>query len=159
MSRTTDAESSCPERCRWETSAMPVRTKRWNDPQSPDDGFRLLICRYRPRGVPKQAEPWDGWCTALAPSKELHAAAYGKNDTPPIGWDEYARRFLAEVKAHRYWIDSFAARVREGGTITLLCSSACEDPARCHRSLVQGLIEEVAASGSTRAAVMRRRSD
>ncbi len=32
---------------------MPIRTKRWNDPRDPGDGFRLLVCRYRPRGLRK----------------------------------------------------------------------------------------------------------
>lgn len=126
---------------------MPVRTKRWNDPVSADDGFRLLICRYRPRGVPKLSEPWDAWCNALAPSKELHAARYGKTGAA-IDFAEYTRRFLGEMEGRQYWIESFAARVRAGETLTLLCSSACEDPAACHRSLVQGLIEAAAATSS-----------
>lgn len=135
---------------------MPVHSKRWNDPVSPQDGFRLLICLYRPRGVPKVSEPWDAWCNALAPSKELHAAVYGKSG-PAISFEEYTRRFLDEMSARRYWIDSFAARVRAGDTITLLCSSACEDPARCHRTLVQRLIEAAAASSSSGAVVNRNR--
>src|SRR3954462_847687 len=28
-----------------EGRAMPIRTRRWNDPREPDDGFRLLVCR------------------------------------------------------------------------------------------------------------------
>lgn len=27
---------------------VPVRTKRWNDPPEVEEGYRLLICRYRP---------------------------------------------------------------------------------------------------------------
>ena len=135
---------------------MPIRTKRWNDPVSSDDGFRLLICRYRPRGVPKQGEPWDAWCNALAPSTELHAARYGKTGDA-IDFEEYTRRFLAEMAERRYWIDSFAARVREGEMLTLLCSSACEDAATCHRTLVKALIEGVAAD-SGKPGVTRGRS-
>ena len=40
---------------------MPVHTKRWDDPRSPEDGFRLLVTRYRPRGVRKEDETWDAW--------------------------------------------------------------------------------------------------
>ncbi len=123
---------------------MPIRTKRWNDPAEPEDGYRLLICRYRPRGVAKEAEPWDAWCNALAPSVELHAAAYGKEGTEPIPWPEYERRFAEEMKRQRYWIESFAGRVKGGQTITLLCSSACVDPERCHRTLVKKLLEDAA---------------
>jgi len=30
---------------------LPVRMRRFNDRRLPGDGLRLLICRYRPRGV------------------------------------------------------------------------------------------------------------
>jgi uncharacterized protein YeaO (DUF488 family) len=123
---------------------MPVRTKRWNDPVEGADGYRLLICRYRPRGVPKGTEPWDAWCQVLSPSVELHAAAYGKAGAPPIAWQEYETRFMQEMTRYPYWIETFAERVRAGDTLTLLCSSACVDPARCHRTLVKQLIEAAA---------------
>ena len=123
---------------------LPVRTKRWNDPKEDDDGYRLLICRYRPRGVPKSEETWDAWCKALGPSEELHAAAYGKTG-PALEFAEYERRFLEEMTSQRYWIEGFAAHLRKGDTITLLCSSACVDPARCHRTIVERLLREAAA--------------
>lgn len=122
---------------------MPVYTKRWNDPVGPEDGFRLLICRHRPRGVPKATQPWDASCPALAPSAQLVAAFYGKSG-PPLSFEEYAVRFHRELEGAGYWINSFAQRVHEGGSLTLLCSSACVDEARCHRSLVKALIERAA---------------
>jgi uncharacterized protein YeaO (DUF488 family) len=39
---------------------MPIKTKRWNDPKDADEVLRILVCRYRPRGLPKQKET----CTA-----------------------------------------------------------------------------------------------
>ncbi len=118
-----------------------LKTKRWNDPKEPDDGFRLLVCRYRPRGVKTEDETWDAWQPALGPSKELHAAVYGKSG-PPIAWDEYARRYREEMSRQGFWIRGFAKRVRAGENLTLLCSSACIDPARCHRTLLAEMIEE-----------------
>ena len=134
---------------------MPVRTKRWNDPAEQGDGLRLLICRYRPRGVPREGEPWDAWSTALAPSAALHAAAYGKG-AAPIAWDEYERRFRAEMEQSGFWISGFAARVAAGDTITLLCSSACTDAQRCHRTIVKQLIEEAALLQTGAPSVQRR---
>jgi uncharacterized protein YeaO (DUF488 family) len=118
-----------------------IKTKRWNDPIERDDGHRLLICRYRPRGVRKDAETWDAWAPQLGPSRELHADYYGKHG-PPIGWPEFRRRYFAEMKTQREAIASLAARVAEGETITLLCSSACTDPERCHRILLRKLVED-----------------
>lgn len=120
-----------------------IHTKRWNDPRSEADGYRLLVCRYRPRGVKKEDEPWDAWCPALAPSAALHAAVYGKQG-PAIDWAEYTRRFDAEMAHQRFWIEGFAKRVRGGETLTLLCSSACTDPARCHRTILKRMLEEAA---------------
>jgi uncharacterized protein YeaO (DUF488 family) len=127
---------------------MPLKTKRWNDPRGSDDGYRLLICRYRPRGVKKADETWDGWCSHLAPSKKLHADFYGKNG-PPISWEEYRQRFLEEMQAQGEMIAELAAMIAEGKTITLLCSSACTDENHCHRTLLKGLIEQRLAAPTT----------
>jgi len=125
---------------------MPIKTKRWNDPREENDGFRLLICRYRPRGVKKEDETWDAWQARLGPSRELHAAYYGKHGDP-IGWDVYRETYLTEMKAQQEAISELADRVRAGETITLLCSSACVDAMRCHRLLLKELILAAAASG------------
>lgn len=122
---------------------MPIKTRPWNAPNEPDDGYRLLICRYRPRGVRKQDETWHGWCPDLGPTRQLHADFYGKNGDP-IPFDEYVRRYLAEMQGEfqRDMIDELADLVREGKTVTLLCSSACTDETHCHRTLLRGLIEQ-----------------
>jgi uncharacterized protein YeaO (DUF488 family) len=126
---------------------MPLKTKRWDDPKDPDDGYRLLICRYRPRALPKKKETWHNWLCCLGPSRKLHADFYGKNG-PPIGWEEYRRRYLEEMQAQipQDFIEELAAMITEGKTITLLCSSACTDESRCHRSLMRQLIEERGAT-------------
>jgi uncharacterized protein YeaO (DUF488 family) len=122
-----------------------IRTRRWNDPKKKSDGMRLLVCRYRPRALPKSDETWDLWWSHLGPSKELHAAYYGKHGQTPIDWEEYRRRYLEEMKEQEESIGLLAEKVAAGKTITLLCSSACTDEAHCHRSLLRQLIEERAA--------------
>ena len=123
---------------------MPIRTRRWNDPRQPDDGFRLLICRYRPRALPKAQETWDAWMPMLGPSRQLHADFYGKHG-PPIEWPGYRARYLAEIESQRPRIEALAERLRRGETITLLCSKACDDEGRCHRTLLRKLVEEAVA--------------
>ena len=119
---------------------MPIKSKRWNEPKDTDEVFRVLICRYRPRGLRKQDETWDKWLSNLGPSRKLHADYYGKHG-PPIGWDEYQQRYLAEMKAQEELIDELAKLAAEGKTVTLLCSSACTDATHCHRTLLKQLIE------------------
>src|SRR4051812_35015630 len=114
----------------YNTHIVPIRTRRWNDRRLPGDGLRLLVCRYRPRGVRKEDETWDEWNPHLGPSKDLHADAYGKRGRE-IDWNEYRERYLQEMKAQVPRIVTLAERVRQGGTITLLCSTACEDDDRC----------------------------
>ncbi len=126
---------------------MPIKTRRWNDRKEADDHFRVLICRYRPRALPKKDETWHAWYKDLGPSRELHADFYGKNG-PPITWEQYRERYLKEMQQAQpqELIEGLAELVAEGKTITLLCSSACEDETHCHRTLLRQLIEERVAA-------------
>ena len=121
---------------------MPIRTRRWDDPKEDGDGLRILICRYRPRGVAKAAETWDVWMPDLGPSRELHAAVYGKGGRVGLDWVSYRLRYLAEMRSQGERIEELAKKVKAGETITLLCSSQCERESRCHRSLLRELIEK-----------------
>ncbi len=125
-----------------------VKTKRLADPVEPSDGARVLIARYRPRGVKKSAETWQRWDKRLAPSVALVDAWYGKRrrggklvgKTAPIAWDEYRRRFAEEMASGeaRAALAEYAARAAAGEVITLLCY--CPDPERCHRGLVAQML-------------------
>ena len=121
---------------------MPLKTKRWNDPKDPDDGFRLLVTRYRPRGVSKADETWDEWNPQLGPDKALHAAVY-TDMASKIPWPLYRKHYIEQQKKNAQVISDLARRVRGGETITLLCSSACVREGRCHRSILKELIEAV----------------
>jgi uncharacterized protein YeaO (DUF488 family) len=121
---------------------MALKTKRWNDPREDDDGARVLVCRYRPRGVRKVDETWDLWYPQLGPSKELHRAVWPKTGSA-IPWPAYRKRYIAEQKENAELIAELARREGAGETITLLCSSACERESRCHRSILRELIEAV----------------
>ena len=118
-----------------------IRTRRWNDPRKADDGLRILICRYRPRGVAEKDETWHLWWNQLAPGKDLHAAFYGKA-TAAIGIDEFRRRYFEEMAEQTETIDFLAKEVGAGKTITLLCATACTRGSQCHRSMLKQLIEQ-----------------
>jgi uncharacterized protein YeaO (DUF488 family) len=141
---------------------MPVRTKRWNDAVDPGDGFRLLVCRLRPRGVPTRSQPWDDWWPDLGPSRRLLDEFHGKSIRDgagdagdaaaadvPLPWAEYVPRYLEEMRGdtQRWRLRALAERVAAGETVTLLCSSACTDPDRCHRTLLARLIGKKAPPG------------
>lgn len=129
---------------------MAVKTKSLRDPVEERDGTRVLIARYRPRGVRLGAESWEVWDQRLAPSAALLDALRGKQREgrrvverggAGLSWEEFTRRFREELAgddaraALREWRD----RARAGGTITVLCHCAAADT--CHRRIVQGLLE------------------
>jgi uncharacterized protein YeaO (DUF488 family) len=121
---------------------MSISTKRWNDPSTSADGWRILVCRYRPRALKKADETWDTWYPQLGPSKKLHADARGKNRSKPISRLIYKKRYLKEMQ-HRQAQDliiCLAKLVKAGGKITLLCSSNCTDEKKCHRSLLKKIL-------------------
>ena len=117
-----------------------LKTKRWDEPAEPDDGTRILITRYRPRGLRKEDETWSEWRKNLGPSAELLAAYNGKNGMS-IGWMQYRNQYLREMIPQAAEIKALAQRVASGESITLLCSAQCLREARCHRSLLKTLIE------------------
>lgn len=139
--------------------AMPtgaILTRRWNDPPWPDEGVRLLVTRYRPRGVAKADEAWDEWDANLGPSVELHRAAYGKG-VLAIPWDTYRVLYLREMRQRTEKVAALADRVMAGQAVTLLCSSACDRESRCHRSLLRELINaEVACRNAAHGGPPRR---
>lgn len=120
---------------------MPLKTKRWCDPVEPDDGLRVLVCRYRPRGLPKAKETWNVWMRDLGPSPGLFDAFFGKGQTP-ITLDQYKERYVEEMQAQREKIEELVARVDRGESVTLLCSRDCILPPICHRTVLAELIDK-----------------
>ena len=118
-----------------------IRLKRIYDPPSPDDGRRILITRYWPRGVPKNAV--DEYTTRVAPSRELLRQFKHEGLT----WKEYVPRYRDEMRQPQAVTDiERLAKLAESGTITLMCT--CEDERRCHRSLLRGLLLRTQAGGA-----------
>ena len=76
------------------------------------------------------------------PSRGLLDAFHGKGGYTPLPWADYVPRYLAEMEGPgQLWrIRDLARRLAQGETITLLCSAACTDPERCHRTLLAGLL-------------------
>jgi uncharacterized protein YeaO (DUF488 family) len=117
-----------------------LKTRTWPAPQEPDDGFRVLITRYRPRALPKAKETWDQWMRNLGPSVELFDAFRGKGQ-PAITLATYKQRYAEEMKQQTEAIAGLAARLDGGENVTLLCSKDCLIPEACHRSVLAKLVE------------------
>ena len=104
------------------------------DPRSPNDGLRVLVMRYWPRGIRKDRV--DVWLRDLGTSPKLIKAwKSGK-----LSWVDFKKAYLAELKAKskRELVGDLAKRARRE-KVTLLCS--CRDHTRCHRAILKQLVE------------------
>lgn len=106
----------------------------------PEDGTRILIMRYWPRGVRK--DHVHEWIRALAPSSNLLRWCWGNRDTinPDIYANTWKRRYREEMEQRADLIEGLRARLRNGETHTLLC--VCHRPDDCHRRELAKIIRE-----------------
>jgi uncharacterized protein YeaO (DUF488 family) len=87
-----------------------IRLKRAYEEPSQDDGTRILVERLWPRGVSKERAAIDLWPREIAPSAELRKW-YGHD---PGKWDEFQRRYRAELDQKGDLIDDLKERLRQG---------------------------------------------
>jgi uncharacterized protein YeaO (DUF488 family) len=73
-----------------------IKLKRVYDPPESSDGVRVLVERLWPRGMKKEALKLDEWRKDVAPSDALRR--WFRHD--PARWDEFQRRYTAELDAH-----------------------------------------------------------
>jgi uncharacterized protein YeaO (DUF488 family) len=82
-------------------SRKNVVLKRAYDSPSGQDGMRVLVDRLWPRGVKKADAAIDHWLKELAPSTALRKW-FGHE---PARWNEFQRRYAAELHGHRGELD------------------------------------------------------
>lgn len=99
-------------------AAGNVRLKRAYDPPAPEDGTRILIDRLWPRGVSKADAALDHWMKEIAPSTDLRK--WFRHD--PARWEEFRRRYAAEVHQHPDLLEQLRALARQG-PVTLVYSA------------------------------------
>lgn len=117
---------------------MPILIeKHCRHSAAPEDGTRILVMRYWPRGVKKEA--FDTWARDLAPSPELLRWIMDRKDSASEEiWSTWAARYREEMALQSSAIADLNTRHKAGETITLLCG--CHNKNRCHRSLLRELI-------------------
>jgi uncharacterized protein YeaO (DUF488 family) len=76
------------------TEPHGIKIKRAYEAPSAQDGTRVLVDRLWPRGLRKSAAAIDRWEKEVAPSPALRQW-FGHD---PARWDEFSRRYRAELK-------------------------------------------------------------
>ncbi|OGP13540.1 MAG: hypothetical protein A2052_00980 [Deltaproteobacteria bacterium GWA2_54_12] len=114
-----------------------VRTGSVYSPAREDDGFRLLVTRYWPRGVKK--ERVDQWIRGLGPSTEL----IKDWKAGVISWGEFQKRYRAEFKdpEKKKLFDELKEIAAAEENVTLLCTCK-EEERRCHRHLLSAMLRD-----------------
>lgn len=122
---------------------MSVRIVRLGTPRAANEGTRLGTVRRPPRGVPKKdfarLDWYDVWFPVLAPSATTMKLGLAVQTEQQ--WKTFARKYRAEMAApaSSQSLDVLAA-LSHHADFSVGCY--CENPARCHRSLLRALLVE-----------------
>lgn len=127
---------------------MAIRVVRLGTARGRNEGLRLGTVRLLPRGVKRQdyakLNYFDVWLPELSPSRPLVSYAQAKPWTD-ARWAAYSRRYLNEMRrpeAQR--LIALLAALSKQASVSIGCY--CENPWRCHRSLLGALLR---AQGGT----------
>lgn len=114
---------------------MIVKTKSIFQNTEDDDGIRILITRFYPRGI--KNTHFDYWIRDLSPSiKLLMSYKQGKCD-----WEYFKFNFLCELRDNLNSLEAIYALNSQSKieNITLLCYEKQGHP--CHRHFVRDIVE------------------
>jgi len=103
--------------------------------------------RRPPRGVPKaefaSRDYYDVWFPTLAPS--LEAMKLGQAAATDADWKAFAKKYRAEMaEPEAQHALALLATLSAQSNFSVGCY--CEDEARCHRSLLRGLLQDKGAT-------------
>lgn len=120
-----------------------LKTRSVDSPIQPDDGLRILVARFRGRGLPTSL--YDVWMPSLGPSERLLKDILSGR----IDWKTFAKRYRAELYLDGP-IDDRSETIKNHGQkstlrllkalartqhVTLMCH--CDEEAtECHRFLL-----------------------
>ena len=123
---------------------MAIQVVRLGTPRKRAEGLRLGTVRLLPRGVKKQdygkLNYFDVWLPEVSPSHTLVSYAQAKPWTD-ARWAAFTRRYLKEMgRPEAQRIIALLAALSKQANFSVCCY--CENPWRCHRSLLGELLRE-----------------
>jgi uncharacterized protein YeaO (DUF488 family) len=128
-------------------SSAAIRVRRVYD--APDGGYRVLVDRIWPRGVPKADLHLDEWCKAVAPS----AGAREEFGHRPERFAEFTDRYEAELGAPgdpeepdgggRPAVEALLARWQDSRKKDLVLLYAARDEEHNHALVLRDVLEGV----------------
>lgn len=99
-----------------------IKIKRVYDKSSVNDGYRILVDRFYPRGLSKEKANYRQWIKELFPSAEL-IKWYHSN--PEKRWTEFQKRYREELRTNdkKELLNHFIQFLRTKKNVTLLYGS------------------------------------
>jgi uncharacterized protein YeaO (DUF488 family) len=127
---------------------MAVRVVRIGTPRGRGEGLRIGTVRLLPRGVSKEDYAkrnfFDVWLPEVSPTRELVAYAQAKPWTD-ARWAAFRKKYLREMqRPEAQRIIALLAALGRQTNFSIGCY--CENPYRCHRSLLGELLQEHGAT-------------
>lgn len=112
-----------------------IKTKSIYNPREEQDGLRILITRFYPRGIKKTH--FDIWMKELAPSKNL----LNEFKTNKKTWNQFITSFKSELEVNKDTLQMIKdLKVKtKSQNVTLLCFEKEGTP--CHRHLLKKIIQ------------------
>jgi uncharacterized protein YeaO (DUF488 family) len=92
-----------------------IKVRRVYDEKGGRDGFRILVDRIWPRGLPRGKVRPDLWLKDVAPSPELRKW-FGHD---PRKWPEFKRRYFGELDRSPEAVNIIVGKAREGDVVLL----------------------------------------
>ena len=125
---------------------MPIRIVQLGTPRHRNEGLRVGTVRRPPRGVSKEdfasRDYYDVWFPILAPSQGLVSHALASTDDK--SWKSFEKKYRAEMaKPEPARTLGLLVAMSKQTSISVGCY--CENPERCHRSILASLLS---ASGA-----------
>ena len=101
---------------------MTIHSKSIREKPARSDGRRILVDRLWPRGMSKEKAAIDFWARDISPSTELRK--WYSHD--PEKWDEFRRRYFAELDDNGEGVAELRAHLGKGTTTFLFGSHEAE---------------------------------
>jgi uncharacterized protein YeaO (DUF488 family) len=124
---------------------MAIRVVQLGTDRAPDEGVRLGTVRRPPRGVKKEdyarLDFFDVWFPEVAPSAKLVKWYFDQPEMTDAKWKRYVasyRREMSQPPAARTL--DVLAKLSHGANFAVGCY--CDNPLRCHRSILRELLVE-----------------
>lgn len=98
-----------------------IKIKRAYEPAEKSDGFRILVDRLWPRGIPKEEAHLGAWLKEIAPSNQLRK--WFNHDTDR--WEEFREKYSTELQLSQAK-EELLEQVKKHTTITLIYAAKDE---------------------------------